>query len=156
LLKKIARKLKRDLGKSKTKDLYLKDSAIKDMEGFIAQLKNDFPSFNSNTLEYIGRNYGEKSGEILNLALQNPSLAQVLTPDGEKLAEVSYVIENEMVYHLSDVFFRRTGIGTLGYPGEPAFESVALLCKEYFQWSEQEYQDEIAMVMHQFEIPKSI
>ncbi len=153
LIKMISKKLKRDLGKSITHESYLKDSAIKNMGNFIAELKKKYNSFSNKTIEYIGRNYGERSHQIFELAINNSSLADVLTPDGEILAEVSFVLKEEMAYKLSDVFFRRTGIGTLGYPGDENFKKVVDLCKIHFNWTKEKTQEEINEVMEKFVIP---
>lgn len=150
LLKKIGKKKKRDFGKSITKDKYLQDSSIKDMEGFIKDLEKEYPQFSPSSINYIGRNYGERAHDIFKLAINDETLKEVLTNDGEILAEVRFVLENEMVFHLSDVFFRRTGIGSLGFPGKKVFNKVVDLCQHYLNWTEEQKQAEINQVMKQF------
>jgi glycerol-3-phosphate dehydrogenase len=59
-----------------------------------------------------------------------------------------------MAYTLSDVFFRRTGIGTLGYPGDKAFNKVVETVKEYLKWDAQKTQEEINTVMQKFKLPE--
>jgi len=154
VLKKISKKLKRNLGKSKTNKKYLVDSDIKNMESFIRQLVLRYPSFSEATINYVGRNYGLQCHTIFRLAMHDKPLLQVLTEDGEILAEVVYVIKKEMAYTLSDIFFRRTGIGTLGYPGDETFNKVVEVAKEYLKWDDKKTQQEIDDVMKTFNLPE--
>jgi len=154
VLKKVSKKLNRDLGLSVTNKKYLVDSDIKNMESFIYQLVLRYPQFQQATINYIGRNYGLQCHTIFRLALYDKPLAKVLNDDGEILAEVVYVIKKEMAYTLSDIFFRRTGIGTLGYPGDETFNLVVKTAKENFKWDNQRTQDEIDKVMKIFNLPK--
>ena len=50
-------------------------------------------------------------------------------------AEVVYAVEQEMARQLADVVFRRTGLGTLGHPGEPALERCAAIMATRLGWS---------------------
>ena len=154
VLKKVAKKLKRNLGKSITNKKYLVDSDIRNMESFIRQLVLRYPMFSEATINYIGRNYGLQCHTIFRLAIYDKSLAEVLTQDGEILAEVVYVIKKEMAYTLEDIFFRRTGIGTLGYPGDETFNKVIETAKEYFKWDDKKTQTEIDNVMNIFNLPE--
>lgn len=153
-LKVVSKKLKRNLGKSTTSKKYLVDSDIKNMESFIKQLVLRYPSFSEATINYIGRNYGLQCHTIFRLALHDKPLSQVLNEDGEILAEVVYVIKKEMVYTLSDIFFRRTGIGTLGYPGDETFKKVVETAKEHLKWDDHRTKEEINNVMQIFNLPE--
>ena len=124
------------------------------MESFIYQLVLRYPQFSQATINYIGRNYGLQCHTIFRLALYDKPLAMVLNDDGEILAEVVYVIKKEMAYTLSDIFFRRTGIGTLGYPGDETFNLVVKTAKENFKWDNQKTQEEVDKVMEIFNLPK--
>ncbi len=154
VLKKVSKKIKRNLGKSITATKYLVDSDIKNMESFIRQLVLRYPMFSEATINYIGRNYGLQCHTIFRLAMYDKPLSLVVTEDGEILAEVVYVIKKEMAFTLSDIFFRRTGIGTLGYPGDETFNKVVEIAKEYLNWDDKKTQDEINNVMKIFNLPK--
>ena len=154
VLKKVSKKLKRNTGKSVTNKRYLVDSDILNMESFIRQLVLRYPMFSEATINYIGRNYGLQCHTIFRLAMYDKPLSQVLTHDGELLAEVVFVIKKEMAYTLDDILFRRTGIGTLGYPGDEAFNKVVETAKQYLNWDEQRTQFEIDRVMKRFKLPE--
>lgn len=59
-----------------------------------------------------------------------------------------------MAFTLEDIFFRRTGIGTLGYPGDETFNTVVEIAKEYLKWDDQRTQNEIKQVMQRFKLPE--
>ncbi|MCK5028825.1 MAG: glycerol-3-phosphate dehydrogenase/oxidase [Bacteroidales bacterium] len=154
VVKKVSKKLNRSLGSSITKKRYLVDSDIKNMESFIRQLVLRYPQFPEATINYIGRNYGLECHTIFRLAMYDKPLMEVLTSDGEILAEVVYVIKKELAFTLSDIFFRRTGIGTLGYPGDEVFNKVVETTKDYLKWDDKKTQDEIKIVMSKFKLPE--
>ncbi|HSH53078.1 MAG TPA: glycerol-3-phosphate dehydrogenase/oxidase [Bacteroidales bacterium] len=154
LVNKIAKKLNKKLANSISKKRYLINSDIKNMESFIKQLALRYPSFSQATINYAGRNYGLQCHTIFRLAMHDKSLARVLTQDGEILAEVVYVIKKELAFSLVDIFFRRTGIGTLGYPGDEILNLVAETAKDYFNWDNQKTQKEIDRVMKVFKLPQ--
>jgi len=154
LVNKVAKKLNKKGAKSISKKQYLINSDIKNMESFIKQLALRYPSFSEATINYVGRNYGLQCHTIFRLALRDKSLARVLTQDGEILAEVVYVIKKELAFSLADIFFRRTGLGTLGYPGDEAFSHVVETAKDYLKWDEQKTQEEVNKVMNIFRLPQ--
>jgi glycerol-3-phosphate dehydrogenase len=123
------------------------------MEQLLKELALQYPEFSIQTIEYIGKNYGVDSHSVLNIAQQDKALAEVLMHDGEILAEVVYAIEHEMAQSLTDVLFRRTGIGTLGYPGDDVFKKVITLCKTYFEWDDTQQQNEVELAMKHFKLP---
>lgn len=154
VLRKVSKKLNKNLGLSVTNKKYLVDSDIKNMGSYIYQLVLRYPQFSQATINYIGRNYGLQCHTIFRLALYDKPLAKVLNDDGEILAEVVYVIKKEMAYTLSDIFFRRTGIGTLGYPGDETFDLVVKTVKENLKWDNQKTREEIDKVMKIFNLPE--
>ncbi|MFC2152513.1 glycerol-3-phosphate dehydrogenase/oxidase [Bacteroidota bacterium] len=154
VIKKAAKKLKRNIAKSVTSKRYLVDSDIKNMESFIRQLVLRYPMFSEATINYIGRNYGLQCHTIFRLALYDKPLMDVVSEDGEILAEVVFVIKKEMAYTLADILFRRTGIGTLGYPGDEIFNKVVETAKHYLKWDDQKTLEEIDNAMKIFTLPR--
>lgn len=154
VMKTISKKLNKNLGNSITHKKYLVDSDIKNIESFIRQMVLRYPQFSEATINYVGRNYGLQCHTIFRLALYEKPLMEVLTEDGEILAEVVYVMKKEMAFTLEDIFFRRTGIGTLGYPGDKVFNKVVETAKNYFNWNDERTKQEIDEVMNIFNLPK--
>ena len=133
-LKIVAKKMGRSLDKSITKKHYLTGCEIKDLCTFFTSAEQENKDFSASTMNYLSRNYGTEYPDILKLARENKALAETLNADGEILAEVVYAIRQEMARTLSDIVMRRTGIGTLGNPGEDVLRKVAQIAAKELQW----------------------
>lgn len=153
VIKKIEEKQHIKFPRSFSKYQYLYGSEIKDMRLFLDELHQNYPDFLSTTIDYLGKNYGTESYKIFQLARENPKLSEVLNKDGEILAEVVYAIQNESAFFLSDILFRRTGIGTLGYPGNDVLEKVACIAKKYLNWSHSTYETQLMQAKERFNLP---
>ncbi|HPE18706.1 MAG TPA: glycerol-3-phosphate dehydrogenase/oxidase [Tenuifilaceae bacterium] len=153
-MRKVEKKLNRKLEKSVTNKQYLEGSNIKDMSDFITKLKSNYPNFSPETVEYVGKNYGTHCHEVFTIAKSSSNLNEVITNDGEILAEVAYAIQHEMAKSLTDIFFRRTGIGTLGYPGDEVFNKVTNIAQEMLNWDENKTQLEVKKAMMIFNLPR--
>lgn len=150
----IAKKLGKKLKKVITNKKYLKGSEIPDMEAFIAKLVNDNKDFDRKTVEFLGRNYGLEYVTVLDLARNNRAYARVLNDDGEILAQAVYAVRFELARTLNDVLFRRTGIGTLGNPGEGVIKAVAQTVAKELHWSAARSRTELEAARTAFVIPK--
>ena len=81
-------------------------------------------------------NYGNEFEPVLELARHDRQLAEVLNEDGEILAQAVYAARYEMARTLSDIVLRRTGIATLGNPGNEVLEKVALSAAKELGWDD--------------------
>ncbi|MEN6472711.1 MAG: glycerol-3-phosphate dehydrogenase/oxidase [Syntrophaceae bacterium] len=152
-LKVVAAKLKRDLGRSTTDQHHLAGCDIPDLAAFLFTVQRDNRDFSGPTLEYLSRNYGTFYADILTLAREDTTLGEVLNADGEILAEALYAIRREMARTLSDIVMRRTGIGTLGNPGEEILRKVAALAARELAWDTARQEQEIAETMNLLALP---
>ncbi len=148
-------KLNFNLKDSITYNNYLSGCEIRNMEEFMIKLHKQFDEdFQLNTVEYLGRNYGRESKKIFELAMKDKSLAEVLTDDGEILAEVYYAIKYEMAKTLKDIFFRRTGLGTLGNPGGAIIKKVINLTSKMLFWDKERQLLEYNSLIEAFKLPE--
>ncbi len=148
-------KLNLNLKDSITYNNYLSGCEIRNMEEFMIKLHRQYDeNFQANTVEYLGRNYGRESKKVFELALDDKSLAEVLSDDGEILAEVYYAIKYEMAKTLKDIFFRRTGLGTLGHPGEERIKKVVNLTSNMLNWDVKRQLDEYNTLIEAFKLPE--
>jgi glycerol-3-phosphate dehydrogenase len=152
VLKMISAKLDRTLADSVSDNLYLSGCEIRDMKQFMIRQHLNYKDFSRNTVEYVSRNYGTESQVVFRLARSNPRFAEVVTHDGEILAEVVYAIQYESVKTLSDIMLRRTGIGTLGNPGKAVIDKVAALAAGMMGWSDKRKEEEIASFIKVYEL----
>ena len=80
---------------------------------------------------------------MLALAESEPSLRRCVGGTTTSLAEVAWAIEHEMAQTLSDIVFRRTGLGTAGDPGVPALTETAAYMQQMLGWSHKRTGEEL-------------
>ena len=151
---KVIRILKYPKKKSISKNNQLFGCEIKNYRRFIEEKTQQYSKYNSHQIEYLIRCYGTEIEYIMQLAESNSDLNQKLNADGELLAEVQFAIRNEMALTLSDIVFRRTGIGLLGYPSKEIIDKIASLAAKELGWTKEKTMQEISIVEKKFEIPK--
>lgn len=96
------------------------------------------------TIEHLYGNYGSNLDAILALAAESEDLQASLCADRPNIrAEAIYCARDEMLEHLSDFIFRRTGLGTIGNPGADTLEECAHLIGNELGWSEHRKREEI-------------
>jgi glycerol-3-phosphate dehydrogenase len=149
----VAGKLGRSLGKSITEQKYLAGCEIKDLCAFLSQIEKENKDFSSQTINYLGRNYGSEYAGIIKLARQDKSLAEVINDDGEIMAQVVYAVRNESARTLPDIVMRRTGIGTLGNPGEKVLRKVAQLAAKELHWDDARIAREVSETIKMLQLP---
>jgi glycerol-3-phosphate dehydrogenase len=153
-LNTVAAKLARPLGQSITDKHHLSGCAIPDMNTFLSNVQRNNQDFAGLTLDYLSRNYGTEYEAILKLARENASLAEVVNADGEIMAQVTYAVRNEMARTLSDIVMRRSGIGTLGNPGDEVLQKVAAVAARELNWDEGKVKQEIEAVTNLLKLPE--
>jgi glycerol-3-phosphate dehydrogenase len=85
--------------------------------------------------------------EVLDVAAGDPALSEPIVPGRSELAaEVVHGVRIESARTLSDVIFRRTGLGTAGWPGRAVIERCAALAGRELGWDASETAREIAEV----------
>jgi glycerol-3-phosphate dehydrogenase len=152
-LKIVAKKMGRSLGKSITDKHYLSGCEIKDLNVFLSEAQKENNDFSRPTLDYLSRNYGTEHAEIIKLARADKNLAETLDADGEILAQATYAVRQEMARTLSDIVMRRTGIGTLGNPGEDILRKVATAAARELQWDANKVEQEISGIINLLKLP---
>jgi glycerol-3-phosphate dehydrogenase len=90
--------------------------------------------------------YGSAYGEVLRLVRENLAWGQPLELGGPVLkAEAAYAVRAEMAQTLSDVIFRRLGLGAAGHPGAAILRPCAEVMAGELGWDrvrvEKELQD---------------
>jgi glycerol-3-phosphate dehydrogenase len=91
--------------------------------------------------------YGSRYRDITRYGEEAPSLGLPVAENCTTIAaEVVHAVRYEMAYKLTDVVLRRTGLGTLGYPGQATICSCASLMAAELGWSAQQLKNEIRAV----------
>ena len=117
------------------------------MKQFMIRQHLNYTDFSKHTIEYVSRNYGTDSKVIFQIARDNPRYAEVVSHDGEIMAEIVYAIKYESAKTLKDIMLRRTGTGTLGNPGKEITGKIAAIAAEMLNWDSKRIEEEIASVM---------
>lgn len=152
-LKKIEVKLGRPSAVCQTAKRRLVGSEIDDVDAFVQKAKAEHPDFSPKTVEWIARHYGTELEAVLAIARENPAWKEPLDADGEIGAQVIYAIRHEMALTLDDLVLRRTGIGTLGNPGDQTLETVATLAAKELGWNEERKARELASIRAALTLP---
>ena len=154
VLKMVQVKLKRTLPPSRTDNEYLAGCEIDDMERFLAEAVGCNADFNERTVRFLAMHYGTEYARVLSIARADRSLAATLDADGEIGAQVVYAVREEMAKTLIDILMRRTGLGTLGNPGEAVLRKVARIAANELKWNEARVKKELAAAKRALEVPK--
>ena len=153
-INKVIRILKYPKKKSISETTQLFGCEIKNYKKFIEEKVQEYNKYEPHQIEYLIRCYGTEIDSIMKLAENNSNLNQKLNADGELLAEVQFAIKNEMAITLSDIIFRRMGIGLLGHPGNEIINKITTLAAKELSWDKEKTKQEISIVEKKFEIPK--
>ncbi|MFY9169296.1 MAG: glycerol-3-phosphate dehydrogenase/oxidase [Desulfomonilia bacterium] len=149
----VREKTEMPMGQTITDRRYLFGCEIRDINTFLDSIKRKHSGFNDSTLDYLGRHYGTEYHKVLKIAEEDREYAEVVSTDGEILAEVLFAVRNEMARRLSDIVLRRTGIATLGNPGEEIIRKVAVIAARELGWSDEKTEDEYRHVMDLLKVP---
>lgn len=139
---------------SDSKLRFLKGSEIENFLEFVTEKQILFPEFEPHQIEFLCKMYGTDVDAVLKL-VEEKQFRQKLNSDGEIGAQIVYALQNEMALKLSDILFRRTGIGTLGHPGKETLDKVANIAANMLNWDETKKQAEINEVENIFKIPEN-
>lgn len=89
------------------------------------------------TADALVRHFGTEAQDVLDNADRDPFGMRRLSPDRETIeAEVRFAVRREMARQLADVVFRRTGLGTVGHPGDSCLDRCAAIMALELSWSE--------------------
>ena len=152
VLNMISRKLNRPLSDPVSDNLYLSGCEIRDIKQFLIKQHLNYTDFSKLTVEYVSRNYGTDSKVVFQIARDDPRYAEIISHDGEILAEVVYAIKYESAKTLRDIMLRRTGTGTLGNPGKDIIKKITDIAAEMLNWDKNKIKDETASILKIYEL----
>jgi glycerol-3-phosphate dehydrogenase len=115
----------------------------------VNQHKNDLSEVQVRSLVF---NFGSAFNEVIKyldgISIEND-------PDSQELAvleaQIRYCVDQEMAQKLADVVFRRTELGSAGFPGDTAIEHAAQVMGREMNWSQGRFEIELADVKQSFE-----
>jgi len=139
-------KLKMDAPECQTDTTPLFDGATGPLRRYVdKELKKHAKQYKAGVIENLVYQYGTEHGRVLAVAEKDASLKEPVGKDRpDIMAQVSYAVSDEMALHLDDVVFRRTGMGTIGNPGDAALKRCADMMGTMLGWSAEQKKKEIA------------
>jgi glycerol-3-phosphate dehydrogenase len=137
----------------KTGERPLPGGATGKIAAFRAAAKTKLNALPPGAQEAMGRLYGARFDHVTRLAQDDGSLLAPLSNSVHDTgAAVLHAVRAEMAVTLSDVVFRRTGLGGLGHPGKAALSNAAKLMARELGWNDDHTLREIAAVEAQFPV----
>lgn len=126
------------------------------LKSFITRAKKHHAHLSADIVDNLCHFYGSRIDEVLDTADENPderaALLRRIVPESPVIgAQVIHAIRYEMAQHLSDIIFRRTGLGTLGHPGGPMLNRIVDLMARELDWDETRIATEMAETSRLFE-----
>jgi glycerol-3-phosphate dehydrogenase len=141
------------VGRSISARRHLQGCVIGDLPGHLAGLQERHPDCDRVTIDTVGRLYGEDADAVLNLSRNVPDGTNRIDADGEIMGQAVYAVRYEMARTLADIVLRRTGIATLGCPGEPVLRRVAAAAAEALDWDDMRIAEEVRTTMETLAVP---
>lgn len=153
-LDEIVSRFDKSLSACQTRMVSLAAGNIDDMPAFKEQqIKRYGSQLPAAVINNLVVNYGTNITHVIELLEQDASLAEELVTDRFIIAaEVVYVARHEMACHLDDLVFRRTGLGTLGNPGEAVLRRCAKLMAQELDWDQARIDEEVQQTLSGFPV----
>ena len=118
---------------------------------FMEQAVADRGDLAAAVVENLAKNYGSRMDDVLAPAEETPELMQRLSDRFPDIAaQVVYAVREEMALAVEDVLFRRTGLGTIGSPGDAAISRVADLMAQELGWDEARRTQQVEQAVAKF------
>lgn len=96
--------------------------------------------------------HGSEIDNVVSYCRTRPGYLDKFTDQRETLVgEAGYAVEHEMAATLDDVVFARTGLGTIGHPGDAVLEKVCDVIGPLLGWDEQQRQRQIEAVERRYQ-----
>ena len=147
----ISRKIDGKVRPCLTKDTVLFGGDIGDFASSYTKFQIEHPEFLPLMCKHLFTNYGSVVKSVLSVCNESVEFRQSLSPSSEVIkAEIIQAARNEMVCKLSDIVFRRTALGTIGFPGQSAIGQAATLAGAELGWDKVRIQSEIEETMAMF------
>jgi glycerol-3-phosphate dehydrogenase len=150
----IAEQMDRSVGRCITRNSTIDIGDIDDPDAYQESIaKRHGSSLEASSVRYLYDNFGRDVENILEIAAGDPRLFEHIADDREDIAaEAIYCARDEMIVHLEDFVFRRTGMGTIGNPGKEAVMRCAELIGAELQWSAERINEEVAATFAKFPV----
>ena len=149
----VLRKLGRRYVPSRTDSIPVYGGDIRPSDSMLAcDIEKQSNGVRIEVLQHLIQTYGSQYSEILRYGVTDPDLMRPVAPGlSVTKAEIVNGVRAEMAQKLEDIIFRRTELGTAGYPGDACLETCAEIVATELGWSERRTRSEIEETRAVFE-----
>ena len=153
----LGRRLGRGSIPSRTGQTPLVGGEIDDLDRFTNEaVTRHAEGLTRDSVEHLVHHYGTEIDAVVAAGATDDRLLTPVSPSRESVgAEIRFAVEEEMAVTLSDVVFRRTGLGTLGDPGIGCLRRCAEIMGTCLGWSEERMRDEVQQTQTLFSAGES-
>jgi glycerol-3-phosphate dehydrogenase len=126
----------------------LPGGSLRDIGLAIADARREFDEgLPTDTIPHLIAAYGSRYRDVMEIAGTRADLRTRLAPDSPVIgAELVLAARKEMAPTLADAVIRRTPLGALGHPGDPALARAAAIVGGELGWTDERKQQEVAAV----------
>jgi glycerol-3-phosphate dehydrogenase len=148
----VVSKIDRKVSDCRTTETRLLEGNIPDIRKFTAQCLDKYSKLlPEKSIHHLLCNYGLKIDQLVELGREKKLLTKIALDRETLEIEIDYAVCHEMALTLDDVVFRRTGLGTIGYPGNAAIARCADLMGAVLDWDDAEMKHQIGIVKTHYE-----
>jgi glycerol-3-phosphate dehydrogenase len=142
---RLAEKLQRTAVPCRTASSPLPGGGLRDVGLTIADARREHDAgLPSDTIPHLVAAYGSRYRDVLDLSDGHPEWRTRVADDSPVIgAELVWAVRKEMAVTLRDAVLRRTPVGALGYPGDPAADRAARIVATELKWTEERIREEI-------------
>jgi len=148
----IAKQLNCKIGPCITRESTLAVADIPGADAYCAEIATRYATaIDRQTIQHLYDNFGKDTESVLGIAAETPQLFDQIADGRDDIAaEAIFCARYEMLVHLDDFVFRRTGLGTIGNPGRIAMERCAALIGRELGWSTDRRKLEVEATISRF------
>ena len=144
----IMTKLGKNSVKCKTAVVPISGGDIRSFNELLNSTKRNRPhGVSIESMEALTHNYGSEYHKVLKYTDENQEWTDCIGDSTVLKAEIVHAIREEMAQKLSDVVFRRTDLGTSGFPGDAAVNICADIMADEMRWDLEKKENEVTEVM---------
>jgi glycerol-3-phosphate dehydrogenase len=138
-------KLNRPPVRCRTAAVALPGGGLRDVGLAIADARRDHDAgLPADAIPHLIAAYGSRYRDVLEAAGGRADLRSRVASDSPVIgAELVWAVRKEMAITLADAVIRRTPLGALGYPGEPAMQKAAAIVGADLKWSDDRQRAEV-------------
>lgn len=148
----VYKKLRKPSPKSLTEITPVYGGQIESFDEFLSRETEKKPhGLGGEIVRELVLNYGSEYPEVLQYIDENPDWGQTITEKQPIIkAQVLHGVREEMALKLTDIIFRRTGLGTIGNPGKVSLQLCASIMAQELGWDNNRTEQELEEVRDKY------